>query len=95
MTGYAHVTAKQGSTVNLRNKAGGSVILEQVPLGTKVQTAETQGAWTKIYTPSGKTGWMKKEFLAVELPGGELVQISLPREAALALRQALDAVQVS
>ena len=59
MTVYVK-TANKG-TLNLRAKPNGSV-LAQIPYGTKLE-AESEGEWSRV-TYSGKTGYVKTEFLS-------------------------------
>ena len=61
MTVYVK-TANKGK-LNLRAKPNGTLIA-QIPYGTQLEAAETEGAWTKV-TYNDKTGYVKTEFLAV------------------------------
>lgn len=63
----ARVIAQTGNTVNLRSRASSnSTVLEYVKVGTAVEVQSEAAGWKQIVTPSGKTGWMKAEFLAEE-----------------------------
>ena len=68
----AIVVASVGSTVNLRAKPSlGSVVLEYVKVGSLVDVFEKSGEWQSVCTASGKTGWMKSEFLSMDEPRPE------------------------
>ena len=68
----ALVVAAVGSTVNLRAKPSlGSVVLEYVKVGSLVDVFEKSGEWQSVCTSSGKTGWMKSEFLSMDEPQPE------------------------
>ena len=68
----ALVVASVGSTVNLRAKPSlGSVVLEYVKVGSLVDVFEKSGEWQSVCTSSGKTGWMKSEFLSMDEPQPE------------------------
>ena len=54
-------TANKG-TLNLRETPGGK-ILAQIPNGTTLE-AQSEGEWSKVVY-SGKTGYVKTEFLSV------------------------------
>lgn len=61
----ARVIAQTGNTVNLRSRAStNSTVLEYVKVGTVVEVQSEAAGWKQIITPSGKTGWMKAEFLS-------------------------------
>ena len=63
----ARVIAQTGNTVNLRSRAStNSTVLEYVKVGTVVEVQSKAAGWKQIVTPSGKTGWMKAEFLSEE-----------------------------
>lgn len=103
MGAYATVVAKEGNTVNLRERpsTGSKVIIrEYVPVGTVVQRLQQNDDWSQVQTPAGKTGWMMNEFLSdapaasqddtgqgIVIPG--MVTVSLPEGAANALLTAL------
>lgn len=67
--GYATVTARSGSTVNLRDKPSkrGSVI-ERIPIGTTVEVEGVDGEWAKVRVMI--EGYMMTEYLD---SGGESV----------------------
>ena len=63
----AMVVASTGNNVNLRSRPSvKSVVLEYVLIGTKVRVGEANGDWVKVFSPTGKQGWMQKEFLYSE-----------------------------
>lgn len=63
----AMVVASTGNNVNLRSRPSvKSVVLEYVLIGTKVGVGEENGDWVKVYSPTGKQGWMQKSFLYSE-----------------------------
>ena len=65
----ALVVAAVGSTVNLRAKPTlNSVVLEYVKVGSLVDVFEKSGEWQSVCTASGKSGWMKSEFLSMDEP---------------------------
>lgn len=65
MGATAMVTAQSGNTVKLRaaKGTGKTIVREFVPVGTIVNVLEQEATWSKIETPTGKTGWMMNEFL--------------------------------
>lgn len=73
----AVVIAEHGSTVNLRSRRSTikSVILQYVPVGSTVSVGELQDGWYKVSTASGKTGWMKQEFLRIESAEGNMPEV--------------------
>ena len=92
----AMVVASTGNNVNLRSRPSiKSVVLEYVLIGTKVRVGEADGDWIKVFSPTGKQGWMQKEFLYSEgiaaapnpAPESE-VQNALNPELLLKLKQA-------
>jgi len=63
----AMVVASTGNNVNLRSRPSvKSVVLEYVLIGTKVRVGEADSDWVKVFSPTGKQGWMQKEFLYPE-----------------------------
>lgn len=94
----ATVWAEKGSTVNLRSKPDGDLV-ERVPVGATVTVSGHQDGWSRIAYNS-LTGWMQDKYLSVggnpapyAAPTGNTVSITLPRELAEQLRDALtDAV---
>lgn len=90
----ATVWAEKGSTVNLRSKPDGDLV-ERVPVGTTVTVSGHQDGWSRI-AYNGLTGWMQDKYLSVggnlapsAVPTGNTVSITLPRELAEQLRDAL------
>ena len=86
----ALVVASVGSTVNLRAKPSlGSAVLEYVKVGSLVEVFEKSGEWQSVCTASGKTGWMKSEFLSMDEPLPETLdpESSLPASAGLTALQ--------
>ena len=54
------VVAASGSTVRLRAAPSETaVVLQNVPLGTRVQVTDAQGAWYRVQ--AAKTGWMMQK----------------------------------
>ena len=92
----ATVWAASGSTVNLRDKPDGALI-DRVPVGATVTVSGHQDGWSRI-AYNGQAGWMMDQYLRTEgaapdQPDGDTVSITLPRELAERLRDALtDAV---
>lgn len=93
--GNAVVHAANGKTVNLRARPSTSAqLVDRVPVGTVVQVAETarndkNERWSRV-TANGKTGYMMAEFLNGKgFAGTEQITVTLPRETALALLEAL------
>lgn len=92
----ATVVAENGSTVNMRKEPNGA-LLDRVPVGSVVTVIGETGGWSNIMY--GETeGWMKSSFLRIKgdsvqqdtyQPTGENVNITLPRELAEQLRDAL------
>lgn len=95
-TKLATVVAENGSTVNMRKEPDGA-LLDRVPVGAVVTIIGESGGWSNIMY--GETeGWMKSSFLRIKgedapqntyQPTGENVNITLPRELAEQLRDAL------
>ena len=86
----ALVVASIGSTVNLRAKPSlGSVVLEYVKVGSLVDVFEKSGEWQSVCTASGKTGWIKSEFLSMDEPRPDVPDpiTSLPTSHGLTLQQ--------
>ena len=92
----AMVVASTGNNVNLRSRPSvKSVVLEYVLIGTKVRIGEADGDWIKVFSPTGKQGWMQKEFLYSEgvsstpipKPGSEM-QSALNPDLIAKLKQA-------
>ena len=94
----ATVTAKSGSTVNLRKTPGGGLV-DRVPVGSVVQVVSyLPGAqWVQV-AYSGKAGWMDVAFLRMDGgtestdsadDDGEMVTLRVPRAAAEQLMDAL------
>ena len=84
------VVASVGTTVNLRAKPSlGSVVLEYVKVGSLVDVFEKSGEWQSVCTDSGKTGWMKSEFLSMDEPQPEASDpvSTLPSSAGLTAQQ--------
>ena len=92
----ATVWAEKGSTVNMRSKPDGDLV-ERVPVGATVTVSGHQDGWSRI-AYNGLTGWMQDKYLHTgdtgpDQPSGDTVSITLPRELAERLRDALtDAV---
>jgi len=92
----AMVVASTGNNVNLRSRPSvKSVVLEYVLIGTKVRIGEADGDWVKVFSPTGKQGWMQKEFLysqgVASTPNpasGEDKQSTLSPDLAAKLKQA-------
>lgn len=74
--GYAFVVIPEGvsgNTVKVRAKPSAArdvIYYEQLPSGTMVRTGEIKGDWQRVTTPSGKNGWMMRDFLSVYLVEG-------------------------
>lgn len=83
----AKVTAEIGSTVNLRTEPAGN-LLDRVNVGETVEVLLEKDGWSKVIH-NGEEGWMMTAFLSKE-NGGETVTITLPAEAARALKEALE-----
>ena len=96
----ATVTAKSGSTVNLRKTPGGDLV-DRVPVGSVVQvmqvTGEPGSQWAQV-DYRGKAGWMNVAFLRMEAgteatdsaaDDGEMVTLRVPRTAAEQLMSVL------
>ena len=47
------------------------MVLEYVKVGSLVDVFEKSGEWQSVCTASGKTGWMKSEFLSMDEPQPE------------------------
>ena len=84
----AIVMASIGSTVNLRDEPGGSV-QKRVPIGTTVEVQEIDGQWARVVDPYGMTGWMMIEYLSIPDEQANEVTITLPRDVAKAVYDAL------
>lgn len=82
----ATVTARQGSTVNLRESPGGRLI-DRIPVGDTVAILHQQDGWCQV-THGDHTGWMKADYLTTS---GESITLTLPAEAARQLQSALAA----
>lgn len=72
----AVITAKKGTTVNLRaSPKDGSKLIERVPLGTAVDVWEDAQGWAHIRTDAGRVGYMQSKYLerqeAGSTPEGE------------------------
>ncbi len=80
----AIVTAKQGSTVNLRSSPGGALVA-RIPVGDEVTVIAQQDGWSQV-AHGDHTGWMKSEYLA---SSGESLTLTLPANAARHLLDAL------
>lgn len=90
----ATVWADSGSTVNLRKSPDGDRI-DRVPVGAVVPVSGHQDGWSRI-AYNGLTGWMMSSFLrmegepaAADKPAEDTVSITLPRDLAEQLRDAL------
>jgi len=92
----AMVVASTGNNVNLRSRPSvKSVVLEYVLIGTKVRIGEADGDWIRVFSPTGKQGWMQKEFLYSEtiaatpsIASGLEKQNSISTDLAAKLKQA-------
>jgi len=50
--------------ISVRTGAGNQYrIIEVIPTGTRVDTLETSGEWARVRVPSGKTGWVRTQYL--------------------------------
>ena len=84
----AKVTAQKGSTVNMRTSPGGG-LLERVPVGSQVDVLAESAGWCQIQY-DGKTGWMQSAFIIAMVENTEdTVSVTLPKDAAAALKAAL------
>ena len=98
-TETATVVAQSGSTVRLRNTPSTTERLYwDVPIGTVVPVSGHQDGWSRV-AYGGRVGWMQDKYLltagaAPEQPqeAGETVTLTLPRNVAEALREALQGV---
>lgn len=83
----AYVTAASGSTVRLRKAPDEkAAVLCKVPIGTQVSVLDEADGWSYIALPGGVSGWMMKAFVA---EASDTVKLTLPRDTALALLEAL------
>lgn len=88
------VTCTPGETVRLRSKAStSSDYVEKIPNGTNVEAGpEDERGW-RVVKHGGKQGFMLSAFLkpapTASTTDGETVTITLPYDAAMALRDAL------
>lgn len=98
-TETATVVAQSGSTVRMRNTPSTTDRLYwDVPIGTVVPVSGHQDGWSRV-AYGGRVGWMQDKYLltdsaAPERPqeAGGNVSVTLPRNAAEALRNALQSV---
>lgn len=86
-TTTATVRAAEGSTVNLRTAPNGP-LAARIPVGAAVTVHEQSEGWSRI-TYGDHSGWMKSEFLASS--STDEITLTLPRDVAVALRDALTA----
>lgn len=68
---YAATRADSGSTVNMRDKPNGKLMV-RIPLGTKVPVYARQGGWAQVGY-SGHTGWVDESYL--EAAGGDTLVV--------------------
>ncbi len=87
----AKVNASSGGTVNLRNAPSTSAgRITRVPVFATVQVLEEGDGWNRVQY-DGFTGWMMAQYLTkVADENTDTVAISLPKEAARALKAALE-----
>ena len=64
-------------------------MLEYVKVGSLVDVFEKSGEWQSVCTASGKTGWMKSEFLSMDEPQPEAPDpvSSIPPSAGMTTQQ--------
>lgn len=93
----AVVKADSGSTVNLRSKPDGALV-DRIPVGTTVTVIAQQDGWVRV-SDGATSGWMMERYLTMDgvevAPAPETadnVTITLPRETAELLRDALGSV---
>ena len=91
----AKVIGPEGETVNLRSApstAAGRI--DRVPVGKTVEVMAEGESWHNVRYGE-KTGWMMSEYIEKEGNGqSDTVTIVLPREAAKALKNALEKVSM-
>ena len=95
----AVVTAQSGSTVNVRaTPSSGGALVTRLNVGTQVSVLQELGEFSFIEWQTGQ-GYMMASFLQREgsvpapiPPSSDLVNLILPRETALALKNALNGV---
>jgi uncharacterized protein YraI len=98
-TETATVVAHSGSTVRMRATPSTTERLYwDVPIGTVVPVSGHQDGWSRV-AYGGRVGWMQDKYLltAGAAPvqpqeGGETVTLTLPRDVAQALREALQGI---
>lgn len=90
----AKVTASSGRTVRMRKRPDADAPeIAKVPIGQTADVLESADGWAKI-SWNGKTGYMMAEFLRrmgaeTAETQGEGVTITIPKDAAKALYEAL------
>ena len=85
MVEYATV---QGGTLNMRSGKGTNYPrVAQIPNGATVAVVDHGNEWSKV-TYNNYTGYVMTEFLSFDEEDGE-VMLTIPREIALALYEAL------
>lgn len=91
-----YVTSDNGGPVKLRMNPNTSAgWYDQLPVGTRVEVLPWQNAdWHKVYV-DGQYGYMIKQYLTLQPPGGvtvdaDDVHLILPRETAVKLKNALE-----
>lgn len=82
----ATVHAPAGSTVNLRASPEGP-LCQRVPVGSTVTIHQRQNGWSRV-TWGESAGWMKDNYL-ITASAADALTLSIPRDAALLLRNAL------
>lgn len=87
----ARVNASSGGTVNMRNAASTNASrVARVPVFEKVQVMEEGDGWNRVQYEN-YTGWMMAQYLTrVTDENNDTVSINLPKEAARALKAALE-----
>lgn len=85
-TTAATVHAPTGSTVNLRTSPEGP-LCQRIPVGSAVTVHQQQDGWSLI-TWGEHTGWMKDDYLIIA-PAADTLTITMPRDTALLLQNAL------
>lgn len=58
------ITVRSGPGIEFR-------ILRNLPTGTRVETLETEGGWSKIAVPGGQEGWVLNRYLADDIPASQ------------------------